>query len=54
MLFIFNKSISVRVVLKRRYEMKKISEDNTFLVYKCPYCGSGKITINKTGAHKYG
>lgn len=34
--------------------MKKISEDNTFLVYKCPYCGSGKITINKTGAHKYG
>ena len=34
--------------------MKKLSEDNTFLVYKCPYCGSGKITINKTGAHKYG
>ena len=28
--------------------MKKLSEDNTFLVYKCPYCGSGKITINKT------
>ena len=34
--------------------MKKLSEDNTYIVYKCPYCGAGTITINKTGAHKYG
>lgn len=34
--------------------MEKLSEDNTFLVYKCPYCGTGRITINKQGSHKYG
>lgn len=34
--------------------MQKLSEDNTFLVYKCPCCGVGKISINKTSAHKYG
>lgn len=34
--------------------MEKLSEDKTFLVYKCPCCGVGKITINKTSNHKYG
>lgn len=34
--------------------MKKISEDSEYVIYQCPYCGTGKITINKQGAHKYG
>lgn len=34
--------------------MIKVSEDKTYIVYKCPCCGAGEITINKTGAHKYG
>ena len=34
--------------------MNKISETDELIVYKCPYCGTGKIEINKTGAHKYG
>ena len=34
--------------------MEKLSEDKTFLVYKCPCCGVGKITINKTSNQKYG
>jgi hypothetical protein len=34
--------------------VEKLSEDKTFLVYKCPCCGVGKITINKTSNHKYG
>ena len=34
--------------------MKKLSEDNETIVYACPYCGAGNITINKTSAHKYG
>lgn len=34
--------------------MEKLSEDNSTLVYRCPYCGAGTITINKASAHKYG
>lgn len=34
--------------------MKKLLDDDNQIVYKCPYCGTGKITINKTSAHKYG
>ena len=34
--------------------MKKIMENNDILVYKCPVCGTGEITINKTSAHRYG
>jgi phage terminase large subunit len=34
--------------------MKKIIETNEELIYKCPYCGTGKITINKMSAHRYG
>lgn len=34
--------------------MKKLSEDKETIVFGCPCCGAGKITINKTSAHKYG
>jgi phage terminase large subunit len=34
--------------------MKKLRENEEQIVYKCPYCGAGEITINKNGAHKYG
>lgn len=34
--------------------MKKIVENKEIIVYQCPYCGTGEITINKQGAHKYG
>ena len=34
--------------------MQKVSEDSSSLVYKCPYCGTGKITIHKQSSHKYG
>lgn len=34
--------------------MKKLIDNNDVIVYGCPYCGSGKITIQKNGAHKYG
>ena len=34
--------------------MKKLVDNKDTIVYQCPYCGSGKITINKGGAHKYG
>lgn len=29
-------------------------EDKTEIVYKCPVCGSGDITINKRSKHQYG
>lgn len=35
-------------------KMKKLLENDDILVYKCPYCGTGEITIHKTSAHKYG
>ena len=35
-------------------KMKKLLENNDILVYKCPYCGTGQITIHKTSSHKYG
>ena len=34
--------------------MKKIKDTDTEVVYKCPYCGTGQIRIEKNGAHKYG
>lgn len=34
--------------------MQKVIETDDILVYKCPSCGTGEITINKRGAHKYG
>lgn len=34
--------------------MQKLVDNNEIIVYKCPYCGTGKITINKQSAHKYG
>lgn len=34
--------------------MEKIVDNDSTVVYKCPYCGAGEITIDKTGAHKYG
>lgn len=34
--------------------MDKIRENDSEIVYKCPYCGAGNITIQKNGAHKYG
>ena len=34
--------------------MKKLLEDDSVVVYKCPYCGTGEITINKQSNHKYG
>lgn len=34
--------------------MEKTFEDNKTIIYKCPFCGTGKITINKQSAHKYG
>lgn len=34
--------------------MKKIMENEEIILYKCPYCGTGEITIYKQGAHKYG
>lgn len=34
--------------------MNKIMEDDNVIIYKCPYCGTGEITIQKNGAHKYG
>ena len=34
--------------------MHKISEDDNTIVYKCPYCGAGAITIYKASAHRYG
>ena len=42
------------VIIKEVKKVKKIREDESEVVYKCPYCGVGSITINKTGAHKYG
>lgn len=35
-------------------EMKKLVDNETMIVYQCPYCGTGEITIQKQGAHKYG
>ena len=34
--------------------MKKLLEDDESIVYECPCCGAGTITINKTSAHRYG
>jgi PBSX family phage terminase large subunit len=34
--------------------MKKIIENDDVLIYKCPYCGTGEITIHKQSSHKYG
>lgn len=34
--------------------MKKLSENDESLVYECPCCGAGTITINKMSAHRYG
>lgn len=33
--------------------MKKKLENDDIIIYKCPYCGTGDITVNKNGAHKY-
>ena len=46
--------ISVGIVLKRRDNVKKLSENDESLVYECPCCGAGTITINKMSAHRYG
>lgn len=34
--------------------MKKVRETDSEIVYNCPVCGSGTITIHKQSAHKYG
>lgn len=34
--------------------MHKVSETEDAIVYKCPYCGAGDITINLKSAHRYG
>lgn len=34
--------------------MKKLIDNESIIVYQCPYCGTGEITIQKNGAHKYG
>lgn len=34
--------------------MQIISEDKKEIVFKCPYCGTGKIAIKKSSAHRYG
>ena len=31
-----------------------IKETDDILVYRCPYCGTGEITINKRSKHQYG
>lgn len=33
--------------------MKKKLENDDIIIYKCPYCGTGDIIVNKNGAHKY-
>lgn len=34
--------------------MTKLLENENVLVYRCPHCGSGEITINKMSKHSYG
>ena len=34
--------------------MEKLIDNKEMVVYKCPYCGTGEITIHKMAAHKYG
>ena len=34
--------------------MEKLIDNKEMVVYKCPYCGTGEITIHKGAAHKYG
>lgn len=35
-------------------DQKLLKETNDTLVYRCPYCGTGEITINKRSKHQYG
>lgn len=34
--------------------MHKLLENDSVLIYQCPYCSTGEITIHKTSSHKYG
>jgi predicted RNA-binding Zn-ribbon protein involved in translation (DUF1610 family) len=34
--------------------MHLLLENNSVIVYRCPHCGAGEITINKTSKHSYG
>ena len=34
--------------------MNKLLENDEIILFRCPYCQVGEITINKLSSHKYG